>query len=106
MPSSNRIFHLNRQLRRPQLVPACIRVNDQARRKFAARITDALRPLPLPRVDLPPCPTTTAPSYRTPSPHRDATSMPKLYGNSTVLRQNRDAIRFGVGPIRLSGRLH
>lgn len=31
--------------------------------------------------------------------------MPKLYGNSTVLRQNRNATRFGVEPIRLTGRM-
>src|SRR6266446_1512649 len=59
-----------------------------------------------PRVDLPPCPNTTAPFYRAPSPDLDATSMPKLCGNSTVLRQNRNAIRCGVGPIRLAGRMH
>jgi len=32
--------------------------------------------------------------------------MPKLYGNTTVLQQNRNAIRFGVGPIHRFGRLH
>src|SRR5205807_10361738 len=29
-----------------------------------------------------------------------------LYGDTTVLRHNRNAIRFGVGPIRLTARVH
>src|ERR1700694_3079883 len=102
MPSSSRIFHLNRQLCRPQLSRASIRINDEARRKFASRRTDAPDPWPPPRVDLPPCPNTTAPflssAFASSRRNEYAKALWQLYGASP--KPQRDPIRDHSDPIR------